>query len=530
VLLPLLAFFVSAAEARRPSSETVRSWQDRKFGMFIHWGLYSLAGGEWNGQPVKEGYSEQIQAHARIPMAEYGKLAERFSAAKWDPDAVARLAKAAGMKYIVITSKHHDGFSMFGTKMSDYNVVRATPYGRDVVKELAAACARQGLQFGVYYSTIDWHFPGGTGIDMPRNNNLIPRAHEEFNVAQLRELMSNYGPLTEIWFDMGKPTPEQSKRFADTVHAIQPECMVSGRVFNHQGDFTVMGDNRIPDYVIDEPWQTPASIYHETWGYRSWQKREDQAGKANEHIVKLVEVVSRGGNYLLNIGPRGDGSVVEFEAGILQSIGEWLKVNGEAIYATQPQPFRKLEFGHATVKPGRLYLMVRDWPRDGKLLLPGLETKLRRAYYLADARKAPLPLVAGGVDVSQRRETGPVTVVVAEYDGVLKVSQPVIGGAPGNSLTLLEPQADHFYNYNGEGYYEPPSVYKLQWNFILPAGRYFVAASLAGVAVEVDGQPVVGQVEFKEHTSHVFTLTPPKPFVKGDRLPPGKASVTLRKE
>jgi alpha-L-fucosidase len=498
--------------------------------MFIHWGLYSVAGGEWNDQPVKEGYSEQIQAHARIPMADYGKLAKQFRAPKWDPDAVARLAKAAGMKYVVITSKHHDGFSMFGTKASDYNVVKATPYRRDVIQGLAQACARQGLKFGVYYSTIDWHFPGGTGIDMPRNDNAIPPAHEKFNVAQLRELMSNYGPLTEIWFDMGKPTPQQSKRFADTVHSLQPDCMVSGRVFNHQGDFTVMGDNRIPDYVIDEPWQTPASIYHETWGYRSWQKREDQAGKTNEHIVKLVEVVSRGGNYLLNIGPRGDGSVVEFEASILQGIGEWLKVNGEAIYATQPQPFRNLDFGHATVTPGRLYLLVRNWPRDGKLSLPGLQTKLRRAYYLADPQQEPLPLAAGVVDVSRKRETAPVTVVVAEYDGALTVSQPVIGGAPGDSLTLMEQHADHFYNYNGQGYYEPPSVYKLQWNFILPPGQYRVSASLSGVAVEVDGRPVAERLQLTEYTSHVLTLTPRKPFVKGDRLPPGAASVTLRKE
>jgi len=283
----------------------------------------------------------------------------------------------------VLTSKHHDGFNLFGTKQSRFNVVEGTPYGKDIVAGLAKACAREGLKFGVYYSTIDWHDERATPSDGGRNDNEIPKAHEEFNVAQIRELLSGYGPLTEIWFDMGKPTPEQSKRFAGAVHELQPDCMVSGRVFNHQGDFTVMGDNRIPDYVIDEPWQTPASIYHETWGYRSWQKREDLEGKIREHIIKLVEVVSRGGNYLLNIGPRGDGSIVEFEREVLAGIGGWMKQNGEALYGAKAQPFRQLEFGHAAVKPGKLYLFVRDWPKDGRLRLPGLKTKLTGAYYLA---------------------------------------------------------------------------------------------------------------------------------------------------
>ena len=225
-----LSLTALAADAARPSPAAVRAWQDRKFGMFIHFGLYSELGGMWKGQPVTKGYSEQIQAQGNLPKAEYEKVAERFNPSRWDADAVAKLAKAAGMKFIVITSKHHDGFSMFHTRQSKYNIVDVTPYGKDIIKSLAEACARNGLRFGVYYSTIDWHYPGGTGADMPRNDNLIPKAHEDFNVEQLKELVSGYGPLAEIWFDMGKPTPEQSKRFTDTVCSHVHKSMKPDRV------------------------------------------------------------------------------------------------------------------------------------------------------------------------------------------------------------------------------------------------------------------------------------------------------------
>jgi alpha-L-fucosidase len=449
---------------------------------------------------------------------------------RWNPESIVSLARQAGMRFIVITTKHHDGFSLFQTKFTKYNAVDGTPYGRDIVKGLADACARNGVKFGVYYSSIDWHHPDATPWT-DDNNNEIPPKHADLNVGQLRELLTGYGPLSEIWFDMGKPTPAQSKRFADTVHSLQPACMVSGRVFNHQGDFTVMPDNRIPDFIIDEPWQTPASIYHETWGYRSWQPRTDLRGKIDEHIVKLVEVVSRGGNYLLNIGPRGDGSVVELEADVLRGAGTWLKTNGEAIYGTRPQPFRNLEFGYATVKPGRLYLMVRSWPADGVLRLPGLKTPIRSAYLLADARKTPLAIKGETVRVDKPRETPPVTVVVAELEGELHVAPPVIRPDQRGVVTLRAANAETFYNYNGRGYYDPPTIYKLHWDFVIArGGKYRVElVTKAGekdgrVELDVDGQSHVlagdrsmaTEVRAKEYLG--LTLTPPRPFAKGEKL------------
>lgn len=526
--------------------------------MFIHFGPYSALGGVHKGKEIHNGYSEQIMSHAPIPLDEYAQMARSFNPVQFDPESIVKLAQDAGMKFIVITSKHHDGFNMFQTKFTDYNIVDWTNYRQDVVKQLSQACARHNMKFGVYYSSIDWHYPGATPWT-DDNNNPIPKTHEDFNVNQLKELASNYGPLSEIWFDMGKPTPAQSKRFTDTVHALQPDCMVSGRVFNHQGDFTVMGDNHIPPYVIDEPWQTPASIYSETWGYRSWEKRDNLQGKIQEHILKLAQVVSRGGNYILNIGPRGDGSVVDFEADVLKGVGAWLKVNGEAVYGTSAQPFRELKFGYATTKGNRLFLMVRDWPADGKLELPGLETPLKRAYMLDETHRqfvtvdneAPVK----SVQVTSSKVAGVLPVVVAELEGTPEVIPPTVKPAPDGRFTLLEKDADHFYNYNGEGYYERPSIYKEQWTLAIAKPASYQATVTYEKPEQTDreldllvdhnavriklstampdpGNPAqfkstvkIGAVSAAPFTT--VKVTPPEPFVKGDRLGVKVISVEL---
>lgn len=528
---------------QRPSPAAIETWKARKFGMFIHFGLYSMLGGVWQGKEIRNGYSEQIQSQAPIPMAEYAPLAQHFNPTKFDAEAIVALAEQAGMKFIVITSKHHDGFNMFRTRMTDYNIVDATPYKKDVVRQLADTCAKHGMKFGIYYSSIDWHYPGATTWT-DDNNNPIPKAHEDFNVGQLRELATQYGPLSEIWFDMGKPTPAQSKRFADTVHASQPDCMVSGRVFNNQGDFTVMGDNDVPPFLIDEPWQTPASIYTDTWGYRSWAKRTDLNGKIREHLLNLVQVVSRGGNYLLNIGPKGDGSIVEFEADVLKGVGAWLKENGEAIYGTSPEPFRELAFGYATVKPGRLFLLVRDWPANSRLVLPGMRNRIERAYFLSDRKKTALRIdataAAGKTVVASRPEAaGPLTTIVVEYAGALEVIPPTLK-ATGAKLELTEKNADRFLNYNGEGYYAPPTLYKLQWAVALDgpggysveiefespkktaavdfwAGGRRTALTLAPGASHIMAETIQGD-QLKNHPYLILELTPHAPFAKGAEL------------
>ncbi len=462
----------------RPSMQTVSNWQQRRFGLFIHWGIYSMLGGVWQGQRVDD-YNEQIQAHARISGDEYSALAADFNPVLWNPDEIARLAKDAGMKFVVLTAKHHDGFCLFGTKQTSFNVVDATPYGKDIVLGLADACRKEGLEFGVYFSTIDWNFPGATPIDYEpvsgvRNDNEIPDVHAQFNAEQLTELLSLYGPISEVWFDMGKPKLDQSILFADTVHKIQPETMVSGRVFNYQGDFVVMGDNQIPNYPMEEAWQSPASIFHETWGYRSWQRRENLEGKTREHIENLIRVASRGGNYLLNIGPRGDGSVVEFEAELLRNMGSWLSENGEAIYGTEAQPFRELEFGSATVRNSTLFLFVLRAPLSGVLELPDLETEIVSAATMqGETLEFSNAHQAKGIFFSITHTEQRIPVIRVELASKPVIRLRGINAGAGGSYQLNLEDAYTFYHRNGFGYSDPPKLYKLVWILEdVRAGKY----------------------------------------------------------
>jgi alpha-L-fucosidase len=457
---------LSGQPAPGPSQATVREWQSRKFGMFIHFGLYSMLGGVWKGKQYSGNYSEQIQSDAHIPEAEYAALASKFNPVQWDPDAIVQLAIDAGMKFIVLTSKHHDGFSLFATRQSTFNSSEASPYKRDIVKSLAEACARRGMPFGVYYSTIDWHFG-----DLPQraNDNPISQQHEAFNVAQLQELLTRYGPLTEIWFDMGHPTPLQSKHFADTVHTLQPECMIGGRVWNNEGDFSETGDDAIPDYIQTEPWESPASIFADTWGYRSWEKRTNLEEKTQEHILRLVKVVSRGGNYILNIGPQGDGAVVPYEAQVLRGTGRWLLDNGEGIYGTQPQPFRRLNFGYATVKNNRLYLFVEHMPADGRLELPGFHNRIQRAYWLHAPQGTDFRSEETGTGKTILATAAPgsrfLPVAAVEFEGKLDVLLPAVQPDSNDTVSLTPEESERSYNSNGEGYEDPPTVHAELWHF-----------------------------------------------------------------
>ena len=248
---------------QKPSQQ----WLDQKFSMFIHFGLYSVYGGVYDGKPVERGYSEQIQSFAGIFSDWYGNTAKQFNPTKWNPDEIVKLAKDAGMRSIVFTSKHHDGFCMYHSQYTDFNIVDATTYGRDLMKELADACKRGGVDFAVYYSLIDWNYPHAYPISS-HNADPLTDEHYEFNKKQVEEIMTNYGDISEIWFDMGSLTPAQSKDLYDLVNRLQPQCMISGRLGNDYVDFSVMPDNKYPDYKLGIPWQTAASMFDETWGYR----------------------------------------------------------------------------------------------------------------------------------------------------------------------------------------------------------------------------------------------------------------------
>lgn len=294
-------------------------WKKLKMGLFIHLGVYSVFGGVYNNKRIETGYSEQIMQFAPIPRKDYLEGARELTLEHFNPKEIISLAKKAGCNYLVITSKHHDGFCMFKTRTTDFNIVEKTPYGKDLLKELSEVCREENYKFGVYFSLVDWNL--GHDYD-PDNWNTIPKIIEEKLAQQLTELMTGYGDICEVWFDMSRPTKEQSKRFKEIVRKYQPMAMINGRLGNDEGDFKTFWDNEIPTTAPEGPWQTPQSIYPDTWGYRSWQAHEEPIVRAEVLRKNRDSVISRGGNYLLNIGPKGDGSVTDFEKEVLLALGD----------------------------------------------------------------------------------------------------------------------------------------------------------------------------------------------------------------
>jgi alpha-L-fucosidase len=408
------------AEAR--TDRRLDWWRQARFGMFIHWGLYAIPAGTWRGERVS-GIGEWIMHRARIPVAEYELLAAQFNPIKFNAKEWVTLAKAAGQRYLVITSKHHDGFCLFKSAVSAYNVVDATPFGRDVIAELAEACAQEGIKLCFYYSqTQDWHHPDGDGNDWDylEEEKDFAGYVENYVKPQVHELLTQYGPIGLIWFDTPKRMAvEQSQSLLNLVHTLQPDCLVSGRVGNAQGDYSSTRDNRIPPVAVDMDWETPATI-NDTWGYKSY----DHNWKSTQDLVrKLVDIVSKGGNYLLNVGPTAEGLVPEPSVERLLAMGAWLRVNGESVYDTQPGPLQGLDWYRTTCRPGRIYLHVFAWPLDGKLRIPVMDIVVESAALLADVMHKVLPLEIVGEDLIIH---GPVDAPDAmDTVVVLEVKQPL---------------------------------------------------------------------------------------------------------
>jgi alpha-L-fucosidase len=377
------------AEARH--DPRLKWWRDARFGMFVHWGLYAIPAGEWDGKRVP-GIGEWIMLRARIPVRDYEPLAKHFNPIKFDAAMWVSLAKQAGQKYLVITTKHHDGFSMFDSRVTDYDIVDATPFQRDPLKDLAAECQKQGIPLCFYYSqTQDWHHPDGDGNDWDYDEAKKDFAgyFENYVKPQVRELLTNYGPIGLIWFDTPKRiTTEQSQSLVDFVYELQPACLVCGRVGNQVGDYASTRDNVIPAASLRADWETPATI-NDTWGF----KRNDHNWKSPLDLIrKLVDVVSKGGNYLLNVGPTPDGLIPQPSVERLLAVGRWLEVNGESIYGTEAGPIQGLHWCRTTAKPGKLFLHVFAWPIGGDLRILRARPKISRAYLLADAARSPLPI------------------------------------------------------------------------------------------------------------------------------------------
>jgi alpha-L-fucosidase len=333
-------------EMHAAKAPQLEAFNEAKFGMFIHWGLYATPAGEWKGKRMP-GISEWIMKRAEIPRDEYAALAETFNPVEFDADEWVQIARDAGMRYMVITSKHHDGFAMYDSEVSDYDVVDATPFGRDVVGELHAACAKAGLPFGVYYShSIDWYDGGDGGFALSGSEgrggavNLhdpsptsFPDYIEGKAKPQVREILTQYPNMWLVWYDVPfRMTALTSFEFYKMTYELQPETIVGHRVGNDFGDYVVPGDNRIPeaDVSYDRPWETVGTL-NNSWGYKHF---DDDWKSVDELLFWIVEIASMGGNYMLNVGPTAAGEIPGPSVDRLKGVGQWMATNGEAIYGT----------------------------------------------------------------------------------------------------------------------------------------------------------------------------------------------------
>jgi alpha-L-fucosidase len=382
-------------------------WRDASFGMFIHWGPYAVPGGERNGK-ICGGGAEWIMDKLDYTIEDYEKdVVGNFNPVKFDADAWVSMAKNAGMKYIVLTSKHHDGFAMWDSKVSDYNIVKRTEFGRDIVRELAEACKKQDIVFCVYHSIVDWHHPQAQAPLYPNYNAgqkdqtvvnpEFPKYYENYLKPQVKELLTNYGDIGVVWFDgdwIADYTTDMGKDFYKTIREIQPNTIVNNRVdkgrmgmegMDAEGDFA--GDfgtpeQEIPATGIDSDWEACMTM-NGSWGY----KPSDKNWKSSEMLIQhLVDIVSKGGNFLLNIGPDAQGLFPPESVERLAAMGEWTKVNGEAIYGAKASPFDRPEWGRYTSKKGLLYAHVFDWPADKQIQIDK-SYKVTKAYFLADPDK-----------------------------------------------------------------------------------------------------------------------------------------------
>jgi alpha-L-fucosidase len=482
----LLAEDRIARESWMPKVQATRAdrvtwWREGRFGMFIHWGVYSGLAGEWKGEPVK-GYAEHIMRIKRIPRQVYlDEVVHAFNPTAFDANAWASLAKRAGMKYLVITSKHHDGFAMFDSQVSPYNIVQATPFKRDPMKELREACAKQGIKFGFYYSHAwDWENPDAPGNDWDYDNpggdkqlhggarwfDQDPEfvARDEKYVAtkaipQVKELIAKYHPDI-LWFDTpSKQPPFLNLRVLNAVRQVDPKVIVNSRIITgadpklagpyNYGDYLSTADRPAEFRPVEGDWEGIPTT-NESYGYH----KSDRSHKPSSHFIRLLaKAAAKGGNLMLNIGPMGDGRVDPADVAILEGIGTWLTANGESIYGTSRSPLPVQAWGAITAArapqtggtPQRLYLHVFDWPSasgstdDHALLVAGLQSNIRKAYLLGDKQQKPLAVKRVNADdlaiTLPNAAPDPIdTVIIAELDGPAKAEPSLLVRARGETL------------------------------------------------------------------------------------------------
>jgi len=453
----VFSFQMMYAQKALTQDERLQWWREARFGMFIHWGVYSVPGGVYKGHEMLHGGAEWIMNRSKIPVAEYQQYAKEFNPVKFNAEEWVKMAKDAGMKYIVITAKHHDGFAMFGSKASKWNIVDATPYGKDVLKELAAACKKNGIRLGFYYSQAqDWNNPGGAVArkvasegwlnpdsaridaytkannghwDPAQTTSTFAEYIDRVAVPQVKELLTNYGEVSVLWWDTPTNMTDEAALKLQALLKLQPNIITNDRLKrpNFPGD-TKTPEQKIPSQseLDGANWETCMTM-NGSWGFKSY----DHNWKSNETLIRnLVDIASKGGNYLLNIGPKSDGTFPQESIDRLKFIGTWMKINGEAIYASKPSPLAPLAWGRCTKKETKesttLYFTVFNWPADGKLVIPDLKNQVIAATLLANGTKLKTASAADGLTIN---------VPATAPDAIASVIKVEVKGSVGNTAS-----------------------------------------------------------------------------------------------
>jgi alpha-L-fucosidase len=447
--------------------QRIEWWREARFGMFVHWGVYSLPGGEWKGKKVS-GYAEHLMRKEKIPRSEYLELAHQFNPVKFNADEWISNAKKAGMRYFIITAKHHDGFAMFDSQASDYNIVKQTPFKRDPMAELAKACKKYNIKFGFYYShAFDWEHPDAPGNDWDYNNpggdsllhggtnwfdvhpELLPKAIKYINekaIPQIKELLTKYHPDI-LWFDTPHKIPlSENLRILKVIRETDPNVVINGRLARSSnlmfGDYQNTSDRPAEFFPVKGDWEGIPTT-NESYGYSKF----DLSHKPVSYFIQLLaKAASRGGNILMNIGPMGDGEMAPKDLKILKGIGVWMDKNSESIYSTTKTPLAIQSWGVSTQKKDKLFLHVFNWPENGNLVVGGLKSSVKKAYLLADPSKKSLMIkrinpLDFSISVPVKATDAVNAVIVLESEGkIVTDTTRLLSSTTSNSLLAFDAQ------------------------------------------------------------------------------------------
>ena len=504
----LIILVINTFNSLNAQSPTRTSWfEEARFGMFIHWGLYSAAEGIWKGENLRylNNYDEWIRYRNRISKEEYGELAKRFDWENINPEEWVIQAKKAGMKYIIMTSKHHDGVAIWDTKIGDYSLSKLAGVNRDVIKELADACRKHNMKLGFYYSHwIDWEHPYAWDHNLELTKSVSPQQFntywQEKAIPQLRELLTNYGDIAVMWFDMWIPyeqtifKKEQLEQAVKLIRELQPNCLINSRLGLPTDaefvDFQTLGDNVFASEYIDHPWETPGTIAH-SWGYSAYEKEWKSTSQIFE---SLISNVSLNGGLTLNIGPRADGKIPYESITRLNDIGQWLNTYGEAVYGTKGTPLRAKNFdwGYLTSQNSEnkssLYAHVFNWPLDKKLRITGVKSDPSSIYLMDGKTLKKLNFIKKGsiihIDLPKHASDNFVSLIKLDFAQQVEfdldiVAESSFGGFSLNSKNISNKNNQELRSYDGK---RPDHIISkgqdLQWYIEIPEkGEYALDVS-----------------------------------------------------